>query len=310
MVDAAAASDRHSSMHSANVSMGSAPDTQRVIASLVQLTKPGVTTLVMVTALAGALIAPGPGDTATLLVALLGTALVVGAANSLNMFIERHSDALMTRTRTRPLPAGRLAPEVALWFGVALALIGLPLLALAVNVLTAALTLLALVSYVFAYTPLKQVTWLALLVGAVPGALPPLIGYASMSGTLSRQAWVLFAILFVWQLPHFLAIAIFRRDEYARAGHRVLPIVRGVPATKRAIVWYSALLVLTTLLPFVHGMASPFYLVAALLSGGAFFVYAMAGLPDTAGDAWAKRLFRASMPHLVLVMGALVLTQG
>jgi protoheme IX farnesyltransferase len=266
-------------MHSANVdSLRSAPDTQPLLVSLIQLTKPGVTALVMITALAGALIAPGPRDTATLLVALFGTALVVGAANSLNMFSERHSDALMTRTRTRPLPSGRLAPEVALWFGVGLSLVGLPLLALVVNPMTALLTLTALVSYVFAYTPLKQVSWLALLVGAVPGALPPLIGYASVSGTLSRQAWVLFAILFIWQLPHFLAIAIFRRDEYARAGHRVLPVVRGVAATKRAIVWYSALLVLTTLLPFVHGMASPVYLVTALVSGGLFFGYAMAGL--------------------------------
>ncbi|HVJ20125.1 MAG TPA: protoheme IX farnesyltransferase, partial [Polyangiaceae bacterium] len=184
------------------------------------------------------------------------------------------------------------------------------LLAFAVNPVTALLTLAALVSYVFAYTPLKQVSWLALLVGAVPGALPPLIGYASVSGTLSRQAWVLFAILFVWQLPHFLAIAIFRREEYARAGHRVLPVVRGVAATKRAIVWYSALLVLTTLLPFVHGMASPLYLLTALASGGAFFVYAFRGLSESAGDAWAKRLFRASMPYLVFVFGTLVLTQG
>jgi heme o synthase len=296
-------------MHSANVdSVRSAADSQPLLVSLVQLTKPRVTTLVMVTAVAGAFVAPAPRDTATLLVALLGTALVVGSANALNMYIERESDALMTRTRVRPLPTGRLAPEIALWFGIGLAVCGLPLLALTVNLITALLTLAALVSYVFAYTPLKKVTWLALLVGAVPGALPPLIGYASVSGTLSRQAWVLFAILFVWQLPHFLAIAIFRRDEYARAGHRVLPVVRGVAATKRAIVAYAALLVLTTLLPFAHGMASPAYLFVALLSGSLFFGYAVAGMPETAGDAWAKRLFRASMPHLVLVLGTLVIT--
>jgi protoheme IX farnesyltransferase len=216
----------------------------------------------------------------------------------------------MTRTRTRPLPTGRLAPEVAVWFGLSLAISGFALLALTVNVLTALLTLAALVSYVFVYTPLKQVTWLALLVGAVPGALPPLIGYASVSATLSRQAWVLFAILFVWQLPHFLAIAIFRRSEYERAGHKVLPVVRGVAATKRAIVWYSGLLVVTTLLPFAHGMASPVYLALALLSGLAFFGYSVRGLSADAGDAWAKRLFRASMPYLVLVLVTLVATQG
>jgi len=279
-----------------------------LLVSLVQLTKPGVGGLVMVTALAGALSAPGPRSTPKLLIALLGTALVVGAANTLNMYMERQSDALMTRTRTRPLPTGRLAPEVALIFGIVLATHGLPLLSLLVNPLTALLTAAALASYVFVYTPLKQVSSLALHVGAIPGALPPLIGWASVHGTLSAPAWALFAILFMWQLPHFLAIAIFRREEYARAGHQVLPVVKGVAATKRAIVGYAAVFVGVTLLPYWLGMVSVVYLVLAALSGAAFFGYALVGLRESSGDRWARKLFRASMPHLVLVMTAFVLS--
>ncbi len=158
---------------------------------------------------------------------------------------------------------GRVAPEVALIFGIVLATHGLPLLSLLVNPLTALLTAAALASYVFVYTPLKQVSPLALHVGAIPGALPPLIGWASVHGTLSSPAWALFAILFMWQLPHFLAIAIFRREEYARAGHQVLPVVKGVAATKRAIVGYAAVFVGVTLLPYWLGMVSAVYLVLA-----------------------------------------------
>jgi protoheme IX farnesyltransferase len=278
------------------------------LVSLVQLTKPGLGGLVMVTALAGALSAPGPRSTPKVLIALIGTALVVGAANTLNMYIERQTDCLMTRTRTRPLPTGRVSPEVALIFGILLATHGLPLLSLLVNPLTALLTAAALASYVFVYTPLKQVSPLALHVGAVPGALPPLIGWASVHGTLAAPAWALFAILFLWQLPHFLAIAIFRREEYARAGHRVLPVVKGVPATKRAIVAYSALFVAATVAPYFLGMVSVVYLVLAAASGLAFFAYSLAGLRETSGDRWAKKLFRYSMPHLVLVMTAFVLS--
>jgi protoheme IX farnesyltransferase len=279
-----------------------------LLVSLVQLTKPGVGGLVMVTALAGALSAPGPRSTSKVLIALLGTALVVGAANTLNMYMERQSDALMTRTRTRPLPTGRVSPEVALIFGIVLATHGLPLLSLLVNPLTALLTAAALASYVFVYTPLKQVSPLALQVGAIPGALPPLIGWASVHGSLAAPAWALFAILLLWQLPHFLAIAIFRREEYARAGHQVLPVVKGVPATKRAIVGYSAIFVVATVLPYWLGMVSAVYLVLAALSGAAFLGYALVGLRESSGDRWARKLFRASMPHLVLVMTAFVLT--
>ncbi|HEY3498704.1 MAG TPA: protoheme IX farnesyltransferase, partial [Polyangiaceae bacterium] len=184
-----------------------ASSAQVSLSALVELTKPSILGLVMVTAFCGALAAKQPLPLARLLVALVATALVVAAANALNMYAEADADALMKRTARRPLPTGRLSPEVALGFALLLASLGLNALGLAAGGLPCALTLLAFVSYVFVYTPLKRVTPHALTVGALPGALPPLIGYAAVEGTLGTPAWLLFAILFVWQIPHFLAIA-------------------------------------------------------------------------------------------------------
>jgi heme o synthase len=276
--------------------------------ALLQLTKPGVTRLVMVTTLSGALIAPGPVALGQLLVALPATALVVGAANALNMYLERDSDAAMERTRERPLPSGRLAPEVALWFGVALALVGLPLLSFLVNPVTGLLAATALVSYVLVYTPLKRVTPLALHVGAIPGAIPPVIGWASMTGSVDVRAAVLFAILFVWQLPHFLAIAMFRQDEYARAGIAVMPAVRGLRRTKRAAVAYLVLLLVVSLMPALVGLAGVAYTLVAAVLGLGFLGWGVYGLKPEAGTAWARSLFFASLPYLVLIFGALVVS--
>ena len=217
--------------------------------ALLELGKPRITALVMVTMLCGALVAPGPRSLLRLLIAMFGTALVVASANALNMYMERDSDALMRRTALRPLPAGRLAPETALWFALAAGTVGLLMLVLWVNLASTGLALLALVSYVLAYTPLKRSTLYALHVGAVPGAIPPLIGWASMTGSLAPRAFPLFLILLIWQLPHFLAIATFRREEYARAGLVVEPNVRGLAGTRRSILLYSALLFAVSLSP-------------------------------------------------------------
>jgi protoheme IX farnesyltransferase len=279
-----------------------------VVLELFELTKPRVLALVMVTMLCGALIAPGPREPWTLALALSGTALVVGSANALNMFLERETDALMTRTRTRPLPSGRMQPELALWFGLGLGLIGLVVLGLWVNLLSAALTLLALSSYVLVYTPLKRVTPFALHVGAVPGAIPPLIGWASVTGSIGLPGLVLFAILFVWQLPHFLAIAVFRQSEYERASLSVLPSVRGLAATKRSIVGYSFMLVSVSFDPVVSGMAGWVYGSIAAAAGLWFLVHALRGLGPNAREAWSRTLFLASMPYLVVVFGALVVS--
>ena len=231
----------------------------RFCSALAELGKPRLAGLVMVTMLCGALVAPGPRPLGRLLIAMLGTALVVGAANALNMYIERDTDALMRRTASRPLPTGRLSPEVALWFALACGVVGLSVLVLFVNLASAALALAALASYVLAYTPLKRSTGYALHVGAVPGAIPPLIGWASMTGSLAPRAWPLFLILLIWQLPHFLAIATFRREEYARAGLVVQPNQSGLAATRRSILIYSALLLVVSLSPLALGMAGLWY---------------------------------------------------
>jgi heme o synthase len=276
-----------------------------LLSELFELTKPRVLALVMVTMACGALIAPGPREPWTLLLALFGTALVVGSANALNMYLERDTDALMTRTRKRPLPSGRMQPELALKFGLAIGVVGLGLLVYFVNWLCAALTLLALLSYVLAYTPLKRVTPFALHVGAVPGAIPPLIGWASVTGSISFQGFTLFLILFVWQLPHFLAISVFRQTDYERAKLSVMPAVSGLRATKRAIAGYSMLLVAVTLLPLLLNMAGWVY---GLVAGVAFVAYAFRGLRASAREVWSRALFLASMPYLVVVFGALVIS--
>src|SRR6188768_459357 len=288
--------ERHSSEHASG----------RTWSALVELGKPRITSLVMVTMLCGALVAPGPRPLGRLLIAMLGTALVVAAANALNMYIERDTDALMRRTASRPLPSGRLMPEVALWFALVCGAFGLSVLVLFVNLVSAGLALAALASYVLAYTPLKRSTGSALHVGAVPGAIPPLIGWASRTGSLEARAWTLFLILLVWQIPHFLAIATFRREEYARAGLVVQPNASGLQATKRSILIYSALLLIVSLSPLCLGMAGLCYASVATVLGLAFFGFAAFGRGTKSVERWAKQLFVASLPYLVLVYAALV----
>jgi heme o synthase len=276
------------------------------LGALVELTKPSIAALVMVTALCGALVAPGPLPIARLIIALVATTLVVGAANALNMYAERDADAFMRRTRNRPLPSGRLSPEVALAFALLLATLGLNTLGVVAGGAACALTLLAFTSYVLAYTPLKRVSPIALYVGALPGALPPLIGYASATGSVGEPALWLFAILFVWQIPHFIAIAIFRAEDYRAAGMAVLPVVRGMEHAKRAVVVSSVALALVTLLPAATGVVRPVYLAVALPSALAFVALSLVGLRPQASARWARRLFFASMPYLVVVYAAFV----
>ena len=276
------------------------------LGALVELTKPSLAALVMVTALCGALVAPGPLPIARLVIALVATALVVGAANALNMYWERDADKLMRRTRNRPLPSGRLAPEIALAFALLLASLGLNTLGVVAGGAACALTLLAFASYVLAYTPLKRVSPVALYVGALPGALPPLIGHAGVTGGIGHAALWLFAVLFVWQIPHFIAIAIFRAEDYRAAGMPVLPVVRGMPHAKRAVVAWSIVLALVTLLPAWFGVVRLPYLWVAVPSALSFVALALTGLRRAASARWARRLFFASMPYLVVVYAAFV----
>ena len=276
---------------------------------LLALTKPRITAMVLATEAAGAYLAPGHAPHNAHFVALTGTALIVGAANTLNMWWERDVDALMTRTRNRPLPAGRLSPDVALAFGLALAVVSVPMLFM-VNVATGLLGLIALLSYVAVYTPLKRQTYLALLVGAVPGAIPPLIGWAAVTGTVGLGGLLLFGVLFLWQVPHFAAIAIFRTQDYARAGLRVVSVQHGERAARHTIALYTVLLVATSLLFAPFGLGAPHYSIVAAGLGAAFLALAFRGLRPGgrfASERWAKRVFAFSIVYLPALLAALLI---
>lgn len=279
-----------------------------LVRDLVALTKPRITMLVLMTGAAGMWLAPGNTDPAKLVRALIGTALIVGSANALNMWWERESDAHMARTRNRPLPAGRMAPDVALTFGIALALVSAPML-FVVNVATGLLGLVALLSYVAVYTPLKRHTHLALLVGAVPGAIPPLLGWTTVTGTIGLGGVLLFAVLFLWQIPHFAAISIFRANDYARAGLQVVSVQRGERAARHTVAFWTVLLVATSLLFVPFGLAGRVYLLVATLLGAGFLAMALRGVRGGAKldvARWAKRVFAYSIPYLSLLLLALL----
>ncbi len=284
--------------------------TRTRVADVLALLKLRFTPLVLLTTLAGMCIAPGRPPTVLAALTLLGVGLVVSAAHALNQYIERDVDARMDRTADRPLPAGRLAPEVALGLGLALAPAGVFVLTMTVNALTALLGVLALGSYVLAYTPLKRRTDLALLVGTLPGALPPLMGWTAATGGIGAVGLLLFAVLVLWQLPHFLAIALFRRTEYERAGLKVWPAERGEGPTKALIVISVAMLVIATALFVPMGVAGIAYLIACLAAGAVFLGWAAAGLGRRTAPAWARGLFLVSLAHLTVVLGTLTIVAG
>lgn len=283
----------------------------RLLADLVALTKPRITAMVVITMLGGMWLATRSGGPQrslfTLAMALLGGVLVISGANTLNMYIERESDRFMARTKNRPLPSGRMAPEIALWFGLALSALAIPLLTFAVNAMTGLLAAFALVSYVLIYTPLKRTTTLSLLIGAAPGAIPPLLGWTSVTGHTEWPGVLLFGILFLWQIPHFLAIATFRREDYRRAGLKILPVERGDRVTRHHIVAYLVALIAVTLLLVPFGVGGSFYLASAIGLGAVFLGFGAWGLRPSAGARWARGLFITSIFYLVLLLGALAL---
>ena len=272
-----------------------------------QLTKPGITRMCVLTTAGGLVLAPGEIGVVGGLAALVGGALAVAGANAANMWWERETDRLMARTRRRPLPAGRMAPAVALRFSIALSILSLVVLGLGTNLLTAALAGFAVLSYVFIYTPLKYRTPLALVIGAVPGAVPPLLGWTAVTNSLDPGGMVLFGILLVWQIPHFIAIALYRKDEYARAGIRVVPLVRGDAIAKIQAVAWAGILVPLSLMLTPLGVAGYFYLLCAMVLGMAFLGWAFTGLDDAAGARWARGYFLASLAYLPALTAALAI---
>lgn len=274
---------------------------------LSDLVKARLTFLVLLTTLVGFYMGVrGATDYWLMMHALLGTALVACGASALNQLWEREHDARMKRTADRPLPSGRMQPETVLVFGGACSVAGLLYLAFAVNLLTSLLGAITLASYVFVYTPLKRVTWLNTAVGAIPGALPPLMGWAAARNELTGEAWSLFAILFFWQIPHFLAIAWMYRDEYERAGFVMLPSVdpEGF-RTGRQTVSHTLGLLTVSLSPFVFQLAGPVYLCGALLLGITFVIFALR-FSQRLTRPWARLVFFASILYLPLLLGLMV----
>lgn len=282
-------------------------------ADYLALTKPGIVRMCLLMTAGGLWLAPSTGEQSSYTwviwaAALLGSSLAVASANAFNMVWERDGDRLMARTRNRPLAAGRLGVVSSSVFAGLLGLAAMVVLGLGTNWLTAGLAAFALISYVLIYTPLKRRTPLALVIGAVPGAVPPLLGWTAVTSSLDLPGVVLFGIVLVWQMPHFLAISIFRKQDYAAAGIRTVPVVRGETVAKiQAIAWAAVLIPISVALTPL-GVTGDIYLVVALLAGLAYLGFALIGLrrEGVANLRWARQLFALSLVYLPVVTIALV----
>ena len=279
----------------------------QILADYLTLTKPRLNSLVVVTSAGGYYLGVSRPAILPMAAVAMGTALVAGGAAVLNQVYERETDALMQRTRLRPLPDQRVTPEEARTFGTLLAAAGIVLLSVSANALAALLALLTLVVYLTIYTPMKRRSSLATLIGAVPGALPPLIGWTAASGSLSLGGWSLFAIVFLWQIPHFMAIAWLYRDDYARAGFPMLPVVE--PDGRRTglqAVFYAAALVPVSVAPTIVGLTGAAYFWTALVLGVGF-VWMAARFALSRTDATARLLFYSSITYLPLIWTAMLM---
>jgi protoheme IX farnesyltransferase len=280
------------------------------LAAYSELTKPRITFLVTLTAAAGFCMGSAGGiDYLRLLNMSVGIALLSSGISALNQYLERDLDGLMRRTQARPLPAGKLSPAEAAMFGISLSIIATVYLAMFTNGLSAFLGLATLASYLFVYTPLKTKTTLSTVFGAFPGAMPPFIGWVAARGRIGVEAWILFAILFLWQFPHFLAIAWMYRDDYARAGIKMLPVVEPEGrVTGQQIITYTVLLIPVSFLPAAIGISGSVYLVgAAVLGIGFLFFSARAALVRTTWQA--RKLLLASVLYLPALFALMVLNR-
>jgi protoheme IX farnesyltransferase len=280
----------------------------RSLAAYLELTKPRITVLVVLSALAGYCLGARNGiDYSLLLHTVVGIALLSSGIAALNQYLERDLDALMRRTGRRPLPSGKLTPGAARYFGIALTTLAEVYLYFCINPLTAIWGFVALASYLFLYTPLKTRTTWCTFIGAFPGALPPLLGWTAARNEMGIEAFVLFGILFLWQFPHFHAIASLYREDYGRAGIRMLPVVESDGrSTAREIVLYTLALVPFSLLPTLLGLAGPVYFAGALLLG-LLFLGASISAARARTKTEARRLLQASVLYLPLLLGLLVL---
>jgi protoheme IX farnesyltransferase len=280
------------------------------VRDFVALLKPRVMSLVVFTGAVGLWLAPGHIHPVLGAIAVLCIAIAAGAAGAVNMWYDRDIDALMSRTRDRPIPAGRMDPAEALTFGVVLSIGSVVVMALAVNFTAAALLALSIAFYVFVYTMwLKRRTPQNIVIGGAAGAFPPMIGWAVVTGDVSLASLALFAIIFMWTPPHFWALALFRSGDYAKAGVPMLPVTHGAAETRRQILLYTAALVLVSVAPWALDAAGLLYLAGALVLGLIFMAGAVAVYREgrTGGDAAARALFGYSIVYLFLVFALLVL---
>jgi protoheme IX farnesyltransferase len=277
-------------------------------ADYVSLTKPELTFLSVVTALGGFYL--GVNDAipiAAMLHTMFGTMLVGGGAGALNQYIEREYDALMRRTENRPLPAGRLTPGEVLLFGSLMSIAGILELTISTNVLSGFLAIVTLVTYLFLYTPLKRITWFSTIVGGIPGALPPMIGWSAARGQLSIEAWILFGILFFWQMPHFFSLAWMYRKDYERAGYPMLTVMDSEgKRTSMQILFYCLGLVPVSLMLTLNGSLGWTYFFGALTIGCAFAYYGV-HLMITKSNADARKMFFASLLYLPALLAFMII---
>ena len=280
------------------------------VADYVRLLKPRVMSLVVFTGFVGLVLAPGTMHPVLATIAILCIAVAAGASGAINMWFDRDIDALMERTRDRPLPAGRMAPGEALGFGVVLAVGSVAVMGLGVNWTAAALLGLTVAFYVFVYTMwLKRRTPQNIVIGGAAGAFPPMIGWAAATGEITLASVVLFAMIFVWTPPHFWALSLYRAEDYARAGVPMLPVVAGIAETKRQILIYAVLLVPTTLAPYFIGLSGLVYLVPAILLNALFVLGALAVRRDATHRA-PRRLFGYSILYLFLLFAFLLVDRA
>jgi protoheme IX farnesyltransferase len=281
-----------------------------MIFDLFSLTKPRLSSLVIFTSALGMFLAPGEISFWNAVISIVATSGLVGGACVINCWMERDIDGLMERTKNRPLPSGRLSPNTALIMGLALIIGCLTTLFFITNPLTAILGLVATITYVFLYTPMKKKTSWALFAGAIPGAIPPLMGWTSVTNSVGALGMVLFAILFIWQLPHFLSISMYHARDYNKADFKIFPTQIGTQNTIHKIAIYTFILFLTSLIPYYMGSANTNYRNFIFLLGGAFFVFSLFGYQKKEHSQellqWARRYFYASLIYLPCVFVAMI----
>ena len=276
---------------------------KNIYAAFIELTKPRITFLILVsTALGYYLGNTGQFELFNFLITIIGTTMLAGGAGAINHYIEKDLDMLMERTKSRPIPAGLISSQTALYFGIIQSVLGFGLLWAFVNMLTALLGLLTIFLYIFVYTPLKMITWLNTTIGAVPGALPALGGWAASANELNPNAWILFAILFLWQHPHFYAIALMCKEDYKKAGFKMLPVIEeDSNRTNRQIIWHAFLLIPVSLFFVVTGVLGSIYFWGAAILGA---FYLLSGIPLLRESSVknAKLLLRTSVLYLPLLL--------